>query len=262
MTKEEEAALAKKDAEEKEAEEAKKKADAEAGNKLDKILAGLGDAMGRMDAMDERFKKMDAEDAKRKADAEEEERKKGDPERLAADKAKKDAEDEKEKEEAKKKADADLDDVKKRIADVAAQLPKAMTDADHAALADAQARADDIFHPLGGRAPRPLDGETVIGYERRVTAKLKEHSATWKSIDLASIPDAVFEPIRNSIYNDALAAANSPASIPPGQLRAITTTTASGHRHTKFAGRPRDWMAQFAGRTAQNCVAINPKGSH
>ena len=286
MTKEEEAAEAKKkaDAEEaeakkkadaeadekKKADEAKAKADADAGTQLDKVLSKMDafcDSMGkRMDALEDTEKKRaDAEKAKADAEAEEA-RKKGDPEQLKADKAKKDAE---EAEEAKKKADAeeaekakakaDSDEVKKKVAELAAALPKRMDDKDYAAVIDAQARADDVFQDFGLSAPRPLDGETKPAYERRVARMLKDHSPLLKSVDLAAFADDnSFEPILSQIYKDAKIAAMNPTALPDGGLRMITKKS-GGHEINTFVGQPAAWMNQFAGPTRQNATAFKQR---
>ena len=80
-----------------------------------------------------------------------------------------------------------------------------MTDADYAAMADSQVRANRLYLMHGAQgAPRPLDGETLIAYRRRLATGLKEHSKAWKDIDLKVIADdAAFSNIENTIYSDA-----------------------------------------------------------
>ena len=183
--------------------EAKAKADAEGGTELDKVLKGVADAMGsivkRMDAFEEKEKakadaeakaKTDAEEEekkkadKAKADAEEEARKKGDPKQMEADKAKKDAEEKEEREKAK----ADAEATRKKIADLEKKLePRADTDV--TAMTDAQAKADAVYSMFGKHAPRPLQGEELIPYRRRMLNDLKVHSENWKGVDLAAVAD-------------------------------------------------------------------------
>lgn len=247
MTDEEKAAEAKAKAD---AEE-KAKADAEAGTKLDKILDALGGMGTRMDAFE---KRCDAMDAARKDsdDKPKEEDKKPDSDdkdkdeaaKLAADKARKDAEDEKEKERADA-ARADSERVQKQIADLAAKLPVPRSDDDRRALADAQARADDVFQAYGDAAPRFLDGEMLIDYRKRLAAKLQGNSNRWAGIPLADLPEAAFAPIETQIYADAAVAAKSPTGIPEGTLRPITRTDSTGRRITEYHGTPGAWMSAF-----------------
>jgi 8-oxo-dGTP pyrophosphatase MutT (NUDIX family) len=274
MTEDERAAAdkARKDADEKvEAERADRaRADAEAGTKLDKILGAMDSLCGRMDAMEAKDKaRADAEaeeEEKAKADAAAKKDGEGDEpedaEKVAADKAKKDAEEE--EAEAKAKADAEAEEEEKadaaradselqrRIADVERRLPKALTDADYHAIAERQAKADTIYQAFGDRAPRPLDGEDLNLYRRRLTNGLKAHSTHWSGVNLAAIQDdAAFDVIEASVYADAMTAAHSPAEVEPGSLREIVNADVTGRRISTFAGQPRDWMGSHTGSRRQ-----------
>jgi 8-oxo-dGTP pyrophosphatase MutT (NUDIX family) len=253
------------------ADEAKAKTDAEEKEKADKArfdsyFASFADSIKDSvrktvsDAWDEKEKekadkeKADAE-AKAKADArakmDAEEREKADAEAKAkADveaKAKADQE-EKEKADAKAKADAaELDSLRKSVADVASKLPRQMTDADYAAMADSQVKADRIYTMHGKRAPRSLDGETLIAYRRRLANELKEHSPAWKSIDLKVIADdAAFANVETTIYADAEQAGLHPVSDDADFLREIVREDVTGRRISEFVGKPSAWMSQFA----------------
>jgi hypothetical protein len=254
-------------------EEARKKADADAkakkdaseedfrkaggtdisGEMLDKTLRCLDSISSRMDAWDEEDKKKDAARADRKAKKDAETKAKADAEAKAkvdADaKAKADAdeEDKKKADEAiKAKTDAD-NDVRKRIADVEARLPKQMTDADFASMADAQVAADRVQLMHSKRASRPLDGETLMAYRRRMANDLKEHSPSWKGVDLRTILDeAAFTNIEKVIYADAVEAARNPVDVPGDYLREIVDQDITGRKISTFVGRPSAWMSQFA----------------
>ncbi len=252
--------------------EAEKKADAEAGQKLDVILKHLDSLGKRMDAYDA---KCDAEDKARK-DAEgkkeeEEKESKEDPKELAADKAKKDAEmmadkakkDAEEKEEKEKadaaKADAaraDSEDMRKQIADlqsalasVRGKMPKPIHDADYADMAQIQADADRIFSAHSLSAPRPMDGETKLGYRRRLATEMKHHSPDWKDVDLGVIAvDAkAFEVAERRIYADAMDAAMHPVVPGDGLLEVRRKDPDTGHLIKEFHGQPRAWMSAFSG---------------
>ena len=209
--------------------------DAKEKEKADKAKADAdekekADARAKMDAAER--EKADAE-AKAKADAEA--------------KAKADAE-EKEKADAKAKADAaELETLRKSVADVASKLPRQMTDADYAAMADSQVKADRVYLMHGGKAPRPLDGETLIAYRRRLATGLKQHSTAWKDIDLKVIADdAAFANIENTIYSDAEQAGLHPADMGEDFLREIKSQDSTGRTISTFVGRPSAWMSQFA----------------
>jgi 8-oxo-dGTP pyrophosphatase MutT (NUDIX family) len=222
-----------------------------------KGVADRLDAFGkRMDAVEDLEKSRDdkkRKDAAKKDDDEEGEEDK--PKNLAADKAKKDSED-KEKED-KTKADkakddsakADSVDVRKRIEEVASMIPKDMNDQDYHALADAQARADEIYADFGKHAPRPLQGETVASYERRVVRELKAHSPTWKAAEIttAFADDASFQIVKDQVYREAKLTAASPANVQPGQLKMIEKRR-DGHIVREFFGDPRSWMDPLAGQ--------------
>jgi len=244
------------DKKEKEREDAKKRADEES----EKAKA---DAAKRKDEEDEKAKadaakKADeekkAEDAK-KADAARKDAAEpnGDPEKVAADKAKKDA-----AAMADAAAGRSMDDLQKQIAALSAKLPKAHTDEDYAAAVDAQARADEVFAMFGKPAPRPLEGETAPLYRRRVARLLREHSPTFKNVDVGSAAfadDAAFGPIEQVIYAEAKRTGASPASVGEGRLRAVTTRS-GGHEFTDFHGDPGAWMNEFAGPIRQFATAI------
>lgn len=284
MTPEELKAKADAEAKEKADAEAKAKADADAGTKLDKVLSCL-DSFGkrfdsvekRMDSLDEREKSKADADAKAKADAEEDERKKTmTAEQIAADKAKKDADEAEKKEkadaDAKEKADAEekqkiadsLSDVRKRIDAVDAKLPRAMTDTDRASMADAQAKADSVYSAFGASAPRFLEGESLIDYRKRLASKLKEHSKAWKDVDVSAIADsAVIDVAEQQIYADAMQAANHPVDVPAGVLREINRVDrATGVRMTTFVGNGNTTFIHAMKRPPRYVQSFNIRKDH
>jgi 8-oxo-dGTP pyrophosphatase MutT (NUDIX family) len=248
-------AKAKKDAED------KAQADADVGMKLDKVLSHLDGANMKLDAFGKRLDAVEAmtDAAKKDGDPESEEAK-----RVAADKAKKDADEKAEKEkeakaaedkakkDAEEKAKADAADVRKRIDEVAAMIPKSVGDADYHALTDAQARADEIYSAFGKYAPRPQSGQTVPLYERMVVRDLKQYSPRWSKADVttAFADDVSFGEVRDQVFADALATAHSPATAPDGGMRMITKR-GGGHEIHEFVGDSRSWMYPFSGSVRQ-----------
>lgn len=249
------AAHHRRDAEEDENKAMKDATNSEMHKKLDAIADAVGAVCKRMDAVEESEKKRGEADKARKDAEEEERRKKGEPEQLAADKARKDAEEaekkaaeDKVKKDAEEKAKADAAETRKRIEEVAAMV-KPIADDDHAKLADAWTRADEVFTALGRQTPRSIPGETAALYSRRVTKLLQDFSPTWKGVDLSSqafADEAAFNIASRQVFADAAREAMSPATAPNGGLRMISKTI-NGHTHNTFVGEPNAWMNQFTG---------------
>ena len=230
--------------------EMKERAAADEGQKIDKVLSHLTALHSRMDEIEAREKsrgdghRSDAEENKKKEEAE----------RLAADKKKRDDEaDAAKKRDDAARADAvDREAMRAKIAELEARLPKDAADTDYHAVISAQARADEVFSKLGESAPKPLSGETEVLYERRVARLLKEHSPTWKGIDLgAAFADdatgnAGFKVALAHIYDDAEKAAAHPAPLPGGGLRAIHRRSGAGHEIIEYVGDGA-WMDRFSG---------------
>jgi 8-oxo-dGTP pyrophosphatase MutT (NUDIX family) len=163
-------------------------------------------------------------------------------------KAKADDDTKPEPEKAEAKADAEPE---KKEEDVKAD------DDDRAAYADAQARADSVYAAFGDAAPRPLQGEGLMAYRRRLARKLQPHSAAWKDVKLDALGDAAALTVaEGQIYADAAKAARNPVDLPNGQLMEITRTDATGRRISEFRGSPSAWMDGFKA-PAQRMVRIN-----
>jgi hypothetical protein len=148
----------------------------------------------------------------------------------------------------KKKDDSaradEIGDLRKAMADQAATIAKltAMmkprTDDEHAAFADAQSRADMVFSGFGQRAPRPLEGESLIDYRKRLASKLKGHSNTWKKAKFSRMDDDTFEIAEAAVYADATAAAANPIDLKAGELRMVTKVDpTTGLRTNVFYGK-------------------------
>jgi hypothetical protein len=328
MSEEDKAAAdrARKDSEDK-AKEIEAKKDADAGQKLDKLLMHLDSMAQRMDSLEMDAKaRRDAEEMamdrarkdKARADAEEHEEwkksdadmcakddedeakeieehlKKGETKEMAADKARKDrrarvdarrkdaeekAEKEKEEEE-KKKADAARADSaalgqnaelvrmlaelkaekavnERRLADLETKT-RPVPEEDRALFADAQAHWDIPYMSLGQRAPRRMDGETLIAYRGRLASGVKRHCREWKDIVLGQLKPELLDIAEKKIYADAIIAANTPDDLEPGQLREIHKIDPStGQRTTTFVGN-----GTFIGalkRPSRRLIGINTK---
>lgn len=266
MTEEERKAKADAEAKEKEELETRAKADAEAKAKADaeeekakadsekyeKLMSMCDSLMKRMDSIE--GKKPDAQPSEElsvadraKADAEKEEKEAKEKEAEAA-RLKAEAKEEEAKADSAKRENALIERVsvlEKMLVQTAQLTPKPLSDADHAAFADVQAKADSLYSAFGKQAPRALNGEDVLAYKKRLAAPMKSHSAAWKDVDLTKLDASVFDIAEAAIYADAMSAAIHPASSPEGGLRAVTKDTGTGHRVTTFYGKPSDWMDDF-----------------
>lgn len=139
-------------------------------------------------------------------------------------------------------------------------MMKPKSDDEHAAFADAQARADAVFNGFGTRAPRPLEGETLIDYRKRLATKLKSHSANWKGVKLSILPDEAFAVAENQIYADATTAASNPADLEAGELRMVTKIDpATGVRSNVFYGK--ESFVKQLGRPGRRVAAFRTLAS-
>jgi len=245
------------------AEEEKAKADAE---KWDKLMSAVDSLCKRMDAYDgaPNDKKADALPAEemkvgdKKADSEEEAKQK----EAEAAKLKAEAKEEEAKADAAEKSALleRISSLEKMLVQTAQLTPKPVTDAEYAAMADAQAKADSVYSAFGKQANRPLNGEDLLSYRKRLAAPLKSHSAAWKDVDLAKLDASVFAIAEAAIYADAHAAAINPVDVGEGGLRSVTKDTGTGHKVTTFYGRPNAWMDDFrAPRMHGNIVREHSK---
>lgn len=262
------------------------KDDAAAGVQVDKLLEDINcklDALGkRMDSYDEEDKKDDGEtegedfmkkDARRRKDDDDDEegeeevrrdrkRKDGEmPENFKKDaKRRRDREEEDDDEdgppsEAKKdkrkdsRADSDAVSpaVQRALDAIAARIPKQVADADYEAMASAQSRADSVYAALGKKAPRPLDGESLLGYRRRLAGELKTHSKVWKDVNLLVLADDALPIAETQIYADAETVARNPIDLGAAEMRSIVRRDDTGRNITEFVGKPGAWMSQFSG---------------
>lgn len=153
----------------------------------------------------------------------------------------------------KERMDADkarLDAVISRFDQALKDLPKPMTDADYAAMAEHQSRADSAYNAFGDRAPAPLRGESLDAYRCRLLGALKKHSKEWATVDLARLDSAVLDIAENKIYADSAVAARDPSGMPVHMLREVRSSDESGRVIKSFVGSPKAWMNEFKGVTS------------
>jgi hypothetical protein len=234
---------------------------------VNSLTANVGGLSARMDAMEKDLpapplvaaadKKRKDDDAKKDDDEEEEEAKKDDDDA----KKRKDAEgsnphvhgvgeikpdEDDRKDDDAKKDDDDEDDRKDddcKMDDDEEEAKKA--DEEEEAMADAQAKADSVYAAFGKSASRPLKGEGLMSYRKRMARGLQAYSDAYKEVNLAGIKDAKLLAIaEKQIFADALAAAKSPTMYAADAEIEIHEKDRAGRVISKFKGGF-GWMEAF-----------------
>ena len=256
------------------------KADAQ-GDKLDAIMSLLGKTISRLDEMEAKSNLpapplVTAADKKAKAkkdddmeacdddeEEEEEESKKDDDSEAKAKKfmmrkAKKDAEgsDPKEHNEGEIKPDDEgemkhpghmsfkKDDEEDDRMDDDEEAKKC--DDEESAYADCQAKADSVYSAFGKSASRPLQGESLMAYRKRMVRGLQAHSDEMKNININAIKDeAMLAVVEKRVYADAVAASRGNGAIAKGQLIEIHKKDRAGRTITEFRGDMEAWLGEF-----------------
>ena len=113
-------------------------------------------------------------------------------------------------------------------------------------FAKVQARADRVYSAWGKSAPKPMHGEELNNYRRRLLKPYQHHSPTFKKADLrvVAVEDSMFDHVEEEIWKAAFDAVRDPSTVPLGVLREEVSVR-NGHTTTKFHGRPLSWMAPF-----------------
>jgi len=248
------------------------KADA-SGEKLDAILSALNSIAVRVDEMEKNLPApplVTAADKKAKHDddmeaCDDDAKKDDDEEEMVAKKAdkkaKKDAEGSDPKEHGKageikpddegkieepghmefKKDDDDEEEEAKKDDDEAAKM-----DEEETKYADAQAKADSVLAGFGKSATRPLQGESLMAYRKRLLRGVQGYSDAYKGINLASIKDAkLLDLAEKQIFADALAASKAPLHYAADQLIELHEKDRAGRTITKFKGSVEAWLGDF-----------------
>jgi len=111
-------------------------------------------------------------------------------------------------------------------------------DEEEAKYADAQAKADSVFASFGKSASRPLQGESLIAYRKRLLRGLQSYSDTYKDVNLIKEikGEKMLSIAEKQIFNDALKMAKSPTVFANDAEYEIKERDASGRTITKFKG--------------------------
>ena len=121
----------------------------------------------------------------------------------------------------------------------------AKQDSMFAKFADVQAKADSVLAAFGKSASRPLQGETVTAYRKRLLRGLQGYSDAYKKVNIRGIKDrALLSIAEKQIFADALAAAKSPVAY-GDQLVEHRSTDRTGRTISTFTGSMGAWLDQF-----------------
>ena len=138
-------------------------------------------------------------------------------------------------------------------------MMKPRSDEEHAAFAEAQAKADAVYNGFGLRAPRPLDGEVLLDYRKRLATKLKSYSPNWQNTKFRKLDEETFNTIESQVYSDAAKAATTPLDLNPGELRKVEKRTPHGGTMIEFYGK--ESFVKQMGRPGRRVAAFRTLGS-
>jgi 8-oxo-dGTP pyrophosphatase MutT (NUDIX family) len=149
------------------------------------------------------------------------------------------------------KADAQaqrIADLEARLATMDSRIPVDMPEGERLKFVAAQEKAERVSLAFGDSAgaPRPMHGETLNQYRRRLLSKHQKHSADWKGTDLSKInDDGALAVIEDKVYSDAMKAAKSAGDLPEGQLRMSIEEDETGRKIRRFYGDPESCWGAF-----------------
>jgi hypothetical protein len=150
----------------------------------------------------------------------------------------------------------------RRVADmISARLPKPLSDADRAAIAAVQARADKVYTAHSKPSRPPYAGESPTAYRLRLLKEWQPYNTKWKNADLAAVDAKTFADAEAEVYADAIAASYAePAD--GGLYESIHIDRRTGWRTITFHGRPSDWLNQFAHRRMRARINRYPNATN
>ena len=122
----------------------------------------------------------------------------------------------------------------------------AKKDDEEAKYADCQAKADSVYSAFGKSASRPLQGESLMAYRKRMVRGLQAHSDEMKNVNINAIKDeAMLSIVEKRIYADAVTASRGNGAIGKGQLIELHKTDRAGRTITEFRGDMEAWLGEF-----------------
>ena len=119
-------------------------------------------------------------------------------------------------------------------------------DEEAAMYADTQAKCDSVLAAFGKSASRPLQGESLLAYRKRLLRGLQAYSDSYKDINLNVIKDSkLLDLAEKQIFADAIGASKAEHNMPSGQLIEINERDRAGRTITKFKGSMSAWLDDF-----------------
>jgi hypothetical protein len=208
--------------------DARRRADAEeaanAGEKLDKVIAHLDSLGKRMDEWEKSKNKDEEGESEMEGEIE-----KDKPQELGADS------------QVRKDSAETLEEIENHKLKIG---PTYKVAAD-SVLAEIQSEAQRASDAWAKQTVHPWEGESVTAYRRRVAKEHQQHSPLWKDVDLHTLSGQALRNATAQIYADSIAASTSPDSYPDTLIERINVDRATGQRMITFHGNPSAWTNQF-----------------
>jgi colicin import membrane protein len=228
--------------------DARKRADAEAGEKLDTVLTNLDSFAKGLDSLCKRMDALEAEKKKADDDGDEETAKsyppvgmnplnRGEdpdaPRPLGAD--------------SRSRSDSIRAADEEEISHFKATNGATYKVAADSVLAHIQSDADRASSAWGKDAPHPWQGENITAYRRRSATEHQQHSPAWKNVDLRTLSGQALRNATAQIFADSIAASSAPESYGEGLREVRHRDPDTGHLVKEYFGEPRAWMQAFSG---------------
>ena len=154
-----------------------------------------------------------------------------------------------------------MDSLEKEVSELKANAARQDNAEEKEKLLEAQGRADAVEQCYGDAAPRPLVGDTVNDYEKRMVMKHLARSPRWKNANIKAInDDATFSAIRDEVYADAVTAAKNCVGMAEGTMREVIRDGVGGRKVHEFHGSPSVWTNEF--KSAEMTGRIVPAQLH
>jgi ADP-ribose pyrophosphatase YjhB (NUDIX family) len=154
-----------------------------------------------------------------------------------------------------------MDSLEKEVSELKANAARQDNAEEKDKLMEAQGRADSVEQCYGDSAPRPLLGDTVIDYEKRMVMKHLARSPRWKNSNIKAInDDATFSVIRDEVYADAVTAAKTCIGMAEGTMREVIRDGVGGRKVHEWHGSPSVWTNEF--KSAEMTGRIVPAQLH
>ena len=114
-------------------------------------------------------------------------------------------------------------------------------------IASMQSKAEAAYMAIGDDANkcRPMLGERLEAYRKRMISGLQKHSAKFKLTEISKISDpALLDMVEETVFADSALAARNNIGIAGGGIREIRKRE-FGRDVTEFTGDNGAWLEQF-----------------